>query len=195
MGITTKTGDMGQTVDFRGKQVSKAHVNIELSGAFDAAQTALGFALAEARRAEPDGDEGRNLAVEAGRTQGDGVTQVVSVLVEQQRALFACMDELAGGDHFDPSGVRLAVIECHIAELNERITFTGFILPGGSELAARLDLARVSVRDCERAVIAAADDGLDISQAVLAYLNRLSDYLYLAARSANASLGVEETSI
>ena len=61
---------------------------------------------------------------------------------------------------------------------------TSFILPGGSENAARLHLARAIVRRAERAVVALADSE-PVNPQALAYINRLSDYLFVAARLAN----------
>ncbi|MCL2882026.1 MAG: ATP:cob(I)alamin adenosyltransferase [Coriobacteriia bacterium] len=191
MSITTKTGDLGQTRNFEGDRVSKADLTIELSGAFDAAQSAVGFAIVEARRAEQGGDADSSVA----NLRGCSVTHIAGVLVEQQRTLFACVGELADGERFDPDGRRMAALEDCTSKLNERVAPEGFVLPGGSELAARIDLARVAVRNCERTVVAARDGGLAVSPEILAYLNRLSDFLFLAARLANASLGVEETAV
>ncbi|MCL2654813.1 MAG: ATP:cob(I)alamin adenosyltransferase [Coriobacteriia bacterium] len=189
MSVTTKTGDQGRTVDFRGRRVSKADINIELSGAFDAVQSALGFAIVEARAATDGADNN------ATNLRGCSVTHIAGVLVEQQRTLFACAGELAGCAGFDPDGRRMAALEDCTAKLDERVAPAGFVLPGGSELAARIDLARVAARACERTVAAARDDGLPVSPELLAWLNRLSDFLFLAARLANASLGVEETAV
>ena len=61
---------------------------------------------------------------------------------------------------------------------------TSFVLPGGSEVAARLHLARAAVRRAERAMTAMASQSLTNPQA-LAYINRLSDYLFVLARVAN----------
>ena len=187
MSVITKTGDRGNTIDFTGAQTSKAGINVELSGAFDAAQSALGFAIVEARH------PGLSDAGGANNLRGCSVTHIAGVLVEQQRALFACVGELAGRADFDPDGRRMAALDDCASKLDERVAPEGFILPGGSELAARIDLARVAVRTCERQAVAARKSGLAVSDSVLAYLNRLSDFLFLAARLANASLGVEET--
>ena len=192
MSITTKTGDQGMTIDFQGHRVSKADPTIELCGAFDAAQSALGFAIVEARRAE----RGTDTNSESTNLRGCSVTHIAGVLVEQQRALFAGMAELAGSAGFDPDGRRMAALKDCTAKLDERVAPDGFVLPGGSELATRIDLARVAVRECERTVVTTREMGvLEVSPELLAYLNRLSDFLFLAARLANASLGIEETSV
>ncbi len=190
MGITTKTGDKGMTTDFRGREVSKADLSIELSGAFDEAESFLGYAIVEAR-------QGGGAIVASARDRipaGCSVTHIAPILQEQQRALFACMAELSGGESFDEDGRRLAALEDCVMKLSEQHSPTGFILPGGCELAARLELARVAVRRCERRLIRARGS-MEVDPAILAYLNRLSDFLFLAARLANASLGVEEAEV
>ena len=63
---------------------------------------------------------------------------------------------------------------------------TSFILPGGSEAAARLHVARASVRRAERAMVALAASE-PVNPAALAYINRLSDFLFVLARAVNAA--------
>jgi cob(I)alamin adenosyltransferase len=77
-------------------------------------------------------------------------------------------------------------LETAIDALNEGLApLTSFILPGGSEAAARVHVARASVRRGERAVaaLAAAEP---VNPAAMAYINRLSDYLFVLARAVNA---------
>lgn len=66
-----------------------------------------------------------------------------------------------------------------------------FVLPGGCELAARLHVARTICRRSERSVVALAQSG-EISPAILTYLNRLSDWLFVCARFANSRTGVDD---
>ena len=76
-------------------------------------------------------------------------------------------------------------LEKAIDAANARLEpLTSFVLPGGSEVAARLHLARAAVRRAERAMTAMASQSLTNPQA-LAYINRLSDYLFVLARVAN----------
>ena len=188
MGITTKSGDQGRTVDFRGQEVSKAAPSVELSGAFDSAETALGFAAtcAYGWQAGEAADAADKLSKEY------PMLHLARALCDQQRTLFAAMRDITGAQRFDADGSLQAALEEQTASLNAHFNFTGFVLPGGCELAARLDLARVSVRACERAAVAASESGLAINPAILTYLNRLSDFLFLAARQANADSGVKE---
>jgi cob(I)alamin adenosyltransferase len=97
---------------------------------------------------------------------------------------------------FAPEDGRLRIAQEQIDELerlcdewNERLEpLTSFVLPGGSELAARLHVARTVCRRAELAALAAAPVG--VNPLALVYLNRLSDLLFIFARSAN--LGREE---
>ena len=74
------------------------------------------------------------------------------------------------------------------AELPE---LRSFVLPGGTETSARLHVARTTCRRAERGAIEAGEE-LDINPLVLAYLNRLSDLLFILARAANAAAGRDE---
>jgi cob(I)alamin adenosyltransferase len=67
-----------------------------------------------------------------------------------------------------------------------------FILPGGSDAGARLHVARAVCRRVERAVVELEDGGEVVAGEILAYLNRLSDYLFVAARAVNRRAGAGE---
>jgi cob(I)alamin adenosyltransferase len=111
-----------------------------------------------------------------------------------QNDLFDLGADLATpGDDFAPSDMVLRIVpaqvkwlEQAIDRLNDRAPpLTSFILPGGSEPAARVHVARASARAAERAMVAlAASD--PVNPQALAYINRLSDYLFVLARSINA---------
>jgi cob(I)alamin adenosyltransferase len=98
-----------------------------------------------------------------------------------------------GADPFAPGEMTLRIIpsqvdrlEREIDAMNERLSpLTSFILPGGSEAAARLHIARATTRRAERSAVSAAV-ARALNPAALAYLNRLSDWLFVAARYANA---------
>jgi cob(I)alamin adenosyltransferase len=78
-------------------------------------------------------------------------------------------------------------------ELNAELPpLKSFVLPGGTEAASRLHVARTICRRAEREALA-ADDEHGINPLVLAYLNRLSDFLFIAARTANAAAGRDES--
>ncbi len=167
--IYTRTGDDGTTGLVDGSRLPKHDGRLEAVGAVDEANSAIGWAVlaAETHRAA------------LGRIQND---------------LFDLGADLATpGEDFAPSDTVLRMVpaqaewlEQQIDSLNDGLEpLRSFVLPGGSEAAARLHIARAAVRRAERAMtaLAAAEP---VNPAALAYINRLSDYLFVLARAANA---------
>jgi cob(I)alamin adenosyltransferase len=172
--IYTRAGDSGETSLGDGSRVPKLDCRIGAFGTVDELNAALGVALAESTLPEP----------------------LRAPLAQIQNDLFD-----VGADLSVPFGVtdRLRVDQPHVErlerlcdELNADLPMLkSFILPGGTEAAARLHVARTTCRRAERDALA-ANEKHEINPLVLAYLNRLSDFLFIAARSANASVGNEE---
>ena len=169
--IYTRTGDDGTTGLVDGSRAPKHAPRLEAVGAVDEANSVLGWAA---------------LALD-GETAAD-VTRI-------QNDLFDLGADLATpGDDFAPSDMVLRIVpaqvewlEQHIDAINELLEpLRSFILPGGSERAARLHIARASVRKAERAMTWLAA-GEPVNPAALAYVNRLSDYLFVLARMVNAA--------
>lgn len=100
------------------------------------------------------------------------------------------------GNDFAPSASALRIIASQVAKLEQAIDalnadlapLTSFVLPGGHPAAAALHVARATVRRAERACVA-TDRESAVNPEVLAYLNRLSDYLFVAARAVNHARG------
>ena len=169
--IYTGGGDRGETSLGDGSRVPKLDCRIAAFGAVDELNSQVGLALAAELPAE-----------------------LRETLRRVQNELFDL-----GADLSVPFGVadRLRISEDHIERLerdcdrfNANLSeLTSFVLPGGSEAAARLHVARAVCRRAEREALAAAE-ALDISRLALVYLNRLSDLLFILARTANT--GVEE---
>ncbi len=167
--IYTRTGDDGTTGLVDGSRCPKHSARIEAVGAVDEANSAIGLAV---------------LAVE---------DEDAAALTRIQNDMFDLGADLATpGDDFAPGEMTLRMVasqasalEAAIDALNANIPpLTSFILPGGSEAAARVHIARASVRRAERAMTAlAAHD--PVNPAALAYINRLSDYLFVLARAVN----------
>ena len=166
--IYTRTGDDGTTGLVDGTRRAKHDPRVEAVGAVAEANSLLGWAM---------------LALEE-----------TADLTRVQNDLFDLGADLATpGDDFAPSDMVLRIVpgqaewlEQRIDSANERLEpLRSFILPGGSEAAARLHIARTAVRRAERAMTAlsAAEP---VNPAALAYVNRLSDYLFVLARAANA---------
>jgi cob(I)alamin adenosyltransferase len=161
--IYTRTGDDGTTGLVDGSRRSKADALLAAIGDVDEANSAIGVAVA----ALGEGD----LAEALRRVQND---------LFDLGADFATPGGMEGALRIVPAQV--ARLEAEIDALNDRLApLTSFILPGGHPAAAALHLARAVTRRAERSAIAA--EGL--SAAARAYLNRLSDYLFVAARVVN----------
>ena len=167
--IYTRTGDDGTTGLVDGSRLPKHAPRLAAVGAVDEANAALGLAV---------------LALE-----GDHAAACVRV----QNDLFDLGADLATpGDDFAPSDIVLRIVPAQVSWLEQRIDavnanlapLTSFVLPGGSEAAVRLHLARTSARAAERAMtaLAAAEP---VNPAALAYINRLSDYLFVLSRAVN----------
>ena len=171
--IYTRGGDTGETSLGDGSRVSKLDCRIGAFGTVDELNSALGVVLA-----------------------GDVPAGLREPLTRIQQMLFDI-----GADLSVPWGVtdRLRVEQEMIdwleglcddfnAELPE---LKSFVLPGGTEAAARLHVARTICRRAERDVLLGSEE-LELNPLVLVYLNRLSDLLFILARTANAAAGVDE---
>ncbi|TIX49411.1 cob(I)yrinic acid a,c-diamide adenosyltransferase [Alteraurantiacibacter aquimixticola] len=167
--IYTRTGDDGTTGLVDGSRLLKHAPRMDAVGAVDEANAALGFAV---------------LALEG--EARDHITRI-------QNDMFDLGADLATpGEDFSPSEMVLRIVPAQAEWLEQRIDalneglepLTSFILPGGNEAAARLHLARTAARRAERAVTALAE-GEAVNPAALAYINRLSDYLFVLCRAAN----------
>ena len=172
--IYTRTGDDGTTGLVDGSRCPKHAARMEAIGAVDEANSAIGLATLASMS-----DEHRALLL---RTQND---------------LFDLGADLAtptssGGDDFALSEMVLrmvtgqtAFLEQAIDRLNEHLApLTSFILPGGSEAAARVHIARAAVRRAERRMVALVAEA-PVNPAALTYVNRLSDLLFVLARALN----------
>lgn len=170
MRIYTRKGDDGTTGLLYGGRVSKDSPRIEVNGAVDEAQAALGMARAEA---EPDSELDHLLV---------GLERDLYVLMAEVATAPERRDRLvAGASLVTPEMV--AGLEGWIDELTDRFDMpTEFVVPGDNRRAAALDLARTVVRRAERAWVASLGSTTDDRSQVGAYLNRLSDLVWTMAR-------------
>lgn len=169
--IYTRGGDKGMTSLGNGERVPKHDLRVEAYGAVDEANAALGLARLH--------------------TAG---TDLDAMLSRIQNDLFDLGADLSTPEDEEESRRRPALrvtqvqvdrLEAEIDAMNARLApLTSFILPGGSPAAAYLHLARTIVRRAER-LVTALQDAERINPAALAYINRLSDHLFVAARHAN----------
>jgi cob(I)alamin adenosyltransferase len=172
--IYTRAGDAGETSLGDGSRVRKTDPRIEAYGTVDELNSAIGLVLA-----------------------GDVSEEFRPWLEEIQNDLFDVGADLSVP--LDDERERLRVTEAQVERLeglcdrvNERLEpLKSFVLPGGSETAARLHVARTVCRRAEREATALAEES-ELNPASLAYLNRLSDLLFILARAANAEGGSPE---
>jgi cob(I)alamin adenosyltransferase len=171
--IYTRGGDAGETSLGDGSRVSKLDPRIKAFGAVDEVNSLIGLVLA--------GDLPGSFRPWLERVQNDlfdvGADLSVPTEVEGRlRVEQARVDEL----------------ERLCDELNADLPeLRSFVLPGGTETAARLHVARATCRRAERAALV-ADREVGVNPLALVYLNRLSDLLFIAARAANAAAGRDE---
>jgi cob(I)alamin adenosyltransferase len=119
-------------------------------------------------------------------------TRITQGLRDAQEMLFILQAEVAGADKRVPEASAEALSDI-VNEIEEEIPpITGFSIAGGTELSAKLDVARTVARKAERRVTAAALAGRAVSDGAKAYLNRLSSLLFAYARLANHLAGVKE---
>jgi len=178
MKIYTKTGDEGMTGLFGGGRVSKDHARVEAYGDVDELNAFLGLARA-----------------------AELMPQIDEVLVAVQRDLFSIGALLATPDpgkmqqHLTKARIgddRIAELEHAIDACDRELEpLKAFILPGGTNKAAALHVARTVCRRAERRVIHLQRE-VEIPQIVVVYLNRLSDLLFTLARLANVRAGAGE---
>jgi cob(I)alamin adenosyltransferase len=171
--IYTRGGDAGETSLGDGSRVSKLDPRIAAYGTVDETNAAIGVALAGAC---PD-----SIRAVLARVQNElfDLGADLSVPLEREERLRVTQEQVDALEH-----------DCDRfnADLPE---LRSFVLPGGSEAAARLHVARTVCRRAERETLAASQS-VSVSPMTLRYLNRLSDLLFVLARSANMLAGHEE---
>ncbi len=184
MKIYTKTGDAGQTGLWGGKRISKAALRVAAYGEVDEASSAVGLALA-ALGARPDA-AGVRQALERAQVDLFAVGALLASPKEALKKLAPPYDKAVPAEAAQALERDIDALDADLRPM------TKFILPGGSEAGARLHLARAVCRRAERAA-AALDAKEGVPPGVLPFLNRLSDYLFTAARWVNARDGRCET--
>ena len=165
--IYTRTGDRGDTGLADGSRISKGHPRSHAVGDIDEANSAIGVALLHIADADAQARLGRI-----------------------QNEMFDLGADLATpGEDFSPSEMSLRIVQDQIDRLESEIDdmnaalepLRSFILPGGGSGSAHLHLARTVVRRAERSAVTAAAE-VALNPVALAYLNRLSDHLFVMAR-------------
>lgn len=176
--IYTRTGDAGTTALGTGERRPKYDLRVESYGTVDEANSSLGMA----RIAIADSDP--KLDAMLGRIQND--------LFDLGADL--CTPDTGEKLEWEPLRIvdsQVARLEAEIDELNSELQpLRSFVLPGGTPAAAALHLARTISRRAERLMVElAAQPNENVGEPALKYINRLSDFLFVAARYANLKNG------
>ncbi len=176
--VYTKFGDLGETSLLYGGRVSKNNLHTEAYGITDEAVSAMGLARATSEDA-----------------------RVKDVLRDLQKELFTIAAELATEpdkyelfqQHFQPVTLGMVEnLETTIDSLEEGVEMPNvFILPGGSQASAAIDLARCIIRTAERRVVALREADQLTNDLIITYLNRIGDLLFVLARYQDRDLPLE----
>jgi len=171
--IYTRTGDDGTTALGSGERRPKYDLRIAAYGTIDEANAAIGLA----------------------RLHTGADPRVDAMLARIQNDLFDLGADLCSPDKGrGPGGERLAIVDAQVARLEQEIDalngeltpLRSFVLPGGTPAAAALHLARTICRRAERMIVELSTrPGESVSTAVTKYVNRLSDFLFVASRYVN----------
>ena len=176
MSIATKRGDAGETGLAGGIRVSKSSIRVEAYGTVDELNSSVGFA----RSICPD-------------------EPMKALLKEIQRELFLVGSALATPpeSHKKQPPITADMVERLTAEIHRIEAIDGVLadwsIPGEHSVSAALDVARTVCRRAERCAVRLAESGEDVRPEILAYLNRLSDLLWILGRLIEKEQGVDAT--
>jgi cob(I)alamin adenosyltransferase len=167
--IVTRTGDAGTTGLADGSRVAKDCARIEAIGTVDELNSTLGVLLAEPLP-----------------------PQVLADLTDIQHDLFDLGGELSIPGHIAMSDAHVTDVEAHVERYNAELApLKEFVLPGGTRAAALAHVCRTVCRRAERSLVRLAANE-PVSDASRKYLNRLSDLLFVLARTLNKSAGQDD---
>jgi cob(I)alamin adenosyltransferase len=171
--IYTRTGDDGTTALGSGRRVAKYDLRVEAYGTLDETNAAIGIARLHAK---------------------DGPPRLDAMLARIQNDLFDLGADLCFPEETKDARGRLQISDAQVARLETEIDtlnselepLRSFVLPGGLPTSCHLHLARTISRRAERLMVALASrNGESVGDSALRYINRLSDFLFVAARYAN----------
>ena len=175
--IYTRTGDTGETALGTGERLSKAHIRIAAYGTVDETNATIGVA----------------------RLHLSDLPKLDAMLARIQNELFdlgadLCVPDRGEKLEFEPLRIlpkQYERLEHEIDELNGELSpLRSFVLPAGHAAAAQLHICRTVCRRAERLIVELkAQDGEHVSEGAIAYINRLSDFFFVASRWVNAKLG------
>ena len=171
--IYTRTGDAGETALGNGERLSKANIRIAAYGTVDETNATLGIV----------------------RLHTSNLEKLYAMLARIQNELFdlgadLCVPDRGEKLEFEPLRIlpkQYERLETEIDELNAELShLRSFVLPGGHAAAAHLHVARTVCRRAERLIVELnSHDGEHVSEGAIAYINRLSDFFFVASRWVN----------
>jgi cob(I)alamin adenosyltransferase len=171
--IYTRTGDAGETALGSGERVSKANIRIAAYGTVDETNATVGLV----------------------RLHTKGLEKLDAMLARIQNELFdlgadLCVPDRGEKLEWEPLRIlpkQYERLEAEIDELNTELSpLRSFVLPAGHAAAAQLHLSRTVCRRAERLIVELkAIDGEHVSEGAIAYINRLSDFFFVASRWVN----------
>ncbi len=174
MSIATKQGDTGQTSLAGGVRVSKGALRVEAYGTIDELKSTIGFARSICEDAE--------------------IQKVCKNIQRELYAVGSAVSTAPGGTKAPPK-ITAEMIEVLTKEVQRIESIEGILLdwavPGEHPAAAAFDVARTVCRRAERCVVRLAESGEEFDSQVIAYLNRLSDLLWLFGRLIELGAGVD----
>ena len=190
--LYTRSGDDGTTGLFGGGRVSKDHPRVEAYGTVDELNAAIGLVATEVVRSIGDGH------VSTGKS--DALHALLKhIFSDLQSRLFDIGADLATPEGSKQEAKILRISDEQVAEVEKWIDdidsgnapMQSFVMPGGTELAARLHLARTICRRAERAMVRLRHSE-PVSEGAIVYINRVSDMLFAMARRANRDAGIAD---
>lgn len=173
--IYTRTGDKGETGLGDGSRIAKTHPRVEAMGSVDELNSIVGVVVEELLQ-----------------ENHQDLTEIAEFLRALQHRIFDLGGEISIPGFEIVNVDHVKAIEDHLDALNEHLDpLENFILPGGSHVIASCHMARAVCRRAERNVTALSEIET-VNTAALEFLNRLSDYLFVVARSVARITGVDE---
>jgi len=194
MRLYTRSGDDGTTGLFGGERVSKDHVRIEAYGTVDELNAAIGCVVAETQRMREIGERESNRGI-----TGALHDLFMHIFANLQSRLFDIGADLATPERSKHEAKIQRITDEQVSEVEKWIDqieagntpLQTFIVPGGTELAVRLHLARTICRRAERAMVR-LNHSEPVSHGAVVYINRVSDMLLAMARRVNNEAGVDD---
>ena len=174
--VYTRTGDQGQTSIVGGFRVSKASERLEAYGTVDELSSHLGLLAAMLSEGEY-----HDMII---RIQNNLFNVCTNLATDQSKTPLYDSAKLADGE--------IELLESEVDRMMKLLPERqGFILPGGTQVAAQAHVCRTVCRRAERRIVALSEVA-QISSETLQYVNRLSDYLFVLAKIINFNAGVSE---